>query len=478
MSWSIEGTYFETCSCELMCPCNFSFDHGATYDYCRVTLVFDIREGEIEGTDVSGRTLARDCRHAEGHDRGQLASRDVRRRRRIGRADGEAHGCLRRPDGRPHGRPRTAHRRGTRCRTRADHVVEEGLSHSVRIGDAIDFEVEDIVPFGIETGEPARLTGVFHPVASELTAAEAKRSKISAFGIEYEGKTGLSSRVLLGRLEHVTVATHDGSSRSGRARPRLRGRAHPARTRRVALGARGCRLVVDRTRDEGHGRRPVDRARNRRLVPRRVGRDDGRDDVPLGRADRRALLEAEAHASSRCPALFTSGYLLVWSAVGLLAYLLARSGHQLFGDALAWDRAGRWVAGAILLLAAAYELTPLKDVCLGKCRTPLGFLLGSWRDGLSGAMKMGARHGAWCVGCCWALMASLFALGVMSVVWMAVVAGLIAFEKLIPSRRGSDVWHSGGPPRSRGAHARAPDVLPALTIPGTGSMSQMNQMSP
>ena len=72
-------------------------------------------------------------------------------------------------------------------------VVEEGLSHSVRIGEAIDFEVEDIVPFGIETGEPARLTGVFHPVASELTAAEATRSKISAFGIEYEGKTGLSS---------------------------------------------------------------------------------------------------------------------------------------------------------------------------------------------------------------------------------------------------------------------------------------------
>ena len=72
-------------------------------------------------------------------------------------------------------------------------VVEEGLRHSVRIGDAIDFEVEDIVPFGIETGEPARLVGVFHPAGSELTAAEATRSQISAFGIEYEGKTGLSA---------------------------------------------------------------------------------------------------------------------------------------------------------------------------------------------------------------------------------------------------------------------------------------------
>src|SRR4029079_6674732 len=72
-------------------------------------------------------------------------------------------------------------------------VVEEGLSHSVRIGDAIDFEVEDIVPFGIETGEPARLVGVFHPAGSELTAAEATRSQINAFGIEYDGKTGLSA---------------------------------------------------------------------------------------------------------------------------------------------------------------------------------------------------------------------------------------------------------------------------------------------
>ena len=71
-------------------------------------------------------------------------------------------------------------------------IVEDGLRHSVRIGDAIDFEIEDIVPFGIETGEPVRLVGVFHPVASEFAAAEAKRSKINAFGIQYEGKSGLS----------------------------------------------------------------------------------------------------------------------------------------------------------------------------------------------------------------------------------------------------------------------------------------------
>jgi predicted metal-binding membrane protein len=178
------------------------------------------------------------------------------------------------------------------------------------------------------------------------------------------------------------------------------------------------------------------------------------------------------------PLLFACGYLLVWSAVGFLAYALARVGGALFGNVLRWDNAGRWVAGATLLVAAAYELTPLKDVCLGKCRTPLGFLLGSWRDGFTGATRMGARHGAWCVGCCWALMASLFALGVMSVVWMALIAGLIAFEKLIPWRRVATYGTAAVLLTLGVLMLTAPDVIPALTVPGGGSMSPMNQMSP
>ena len=143
---------------------------------------------------------------------------------------------------------------------------------------------------------------------------------------------------------------------------------------------------------------------------------------------------------------------------------------------LAWDRAGRWVAGATLLVAAVYELTPLKDVCLGKCRSPLGFLLGSWRDGPAGALQMGARHGGWCIGCCWALMASLFALGVMSIAWMAFVAGLIAFEKLIPWRRAATYGTAGVLLVLGVLLLAAPDVLPALTIPGDGGMLQMGQM--
>jgi predicted metal-binding membrane protein len=177
------------------------------------------------------------------------------------------------------------------------------------------------------------------------------------------------------------------------------------------------------------------------------------------------------------PLFFTSGYLLVWSAVGALAFVAATVGGRLFGDVLAWDRAGRWVAGATLVVAAAYELTPLKEVCLGKCRSPLGFLLGAWRDGVSGALRMGARHGAWCVGCCWALMASLFALGVMSLAWMAFIAAVIAVEKLLPWRRAA-TWGTATVLLALGVLLLvAPDAIPGLTTSGSDPMP-MEEMSP
>jgi predicted metal-binding membrane protein len=141
------------------------------------------------------------------------------------------------------------------------------------------------------------------------------------------------------------------------------------------------------------------------------------------------------------------------------------------GDPLAWEHAGRTVAAGTLLVAAGYELTPLKDVCLRKCRSPLGVLLGGWRDGRSGALRMGARNGAWCVGCCWALMASLFALGVMSIVWMALVAGLIAVEKTLPTRRVATYGTAGLLLVLGVLLLVAPDAIPALTVPGTGMAS-------
>jgi predicted metal-binding membrane protein len=165
------------------------------------------------------------------------------------------------------------------------------------------------------------------------------------------------------------------------------------------------------------------------------------------------------------PLVFAAGYLATWAAAGIVAYALFVLGRRWFGDDLTWDGAGQWLAGGTLIVAAIYELTPYKDVCLGKCRSPLGFLVGSWRDGLGGAFEMGARHGAWCVGCCWALMASLFALGVMSLAWMAFVAALIALEKTLPWGR-AVTWGTAAILLVLGVLLLvAPDAIPGLTVP-------------
>ena len=193
MSWKIAGSYFETCSCDVVCPCTASLSLGATHDYCRVVLVFHIKEGEVEGVDVGGLTVAAVADTpkvmTEGNWRLGLFIDD--------RADDEQMEKLTAVYGGQKGGPMemAAAMIGELLGVeRAPfEVVEDGLTHSVKIGDAIDFEIEDIVPFGVETGQPVRLVGVFHPAASEFNAAEAKRSKINAFGIEYEGKTGISA---------------------------------------------------------------------------------------------------------------------------------------------------------------------------------------------------------------------------------------------------------------------------------------------
>ncbi len=176
------------------------------------------------------------------------------------------------------------------------------------------------------------------------------------------------------------------------------------------------------------------------------------------------------------PLLFTSGYLLTWAAAGVVAFAIGAALNSIADGLFAWDRAGRWTAGGTLVGAAVYELTPLKDVCLGKCRSPLGFLLGSWRDGLSGALRMGAKNGAWCVGCCWALMAALFALGIMSVVWMAVIAGLIAFEKTVPWRRVASYGTAAVLLALGLLVLGAPRAIPGLTTPSDAPMEQMSPM--
>jgi predicted metal-binding membrane protein len=179
---------------------------------------------------------------------------------------------------------------------------------------------------------------------------------------------------------------------------------------------------------------------------------------------------ASKSGSPLAPSLFVGGYLLTWTAAGLVAYVVGAVAAG-FEEVLAWDRSGRYLAAGTLVVAAVYELTPLKNVCLSKCRSPLGALLGSWRGGRTGALRMGARNGAWCVGCCWALMASLFALGVMSVSWMALVAGIIAVEKTLPWRRGLTYGTAVLLLGLGVALLVAPEALPGLTIPAGGTMT-------
>ena len=165
--------------------------------------------------------------------------------------------------------------------------------------------------------------------------------------------------------------------------------------------------------------------------------------------------------------LFAIGYLLVWLAAGLLAYALIEGVRSLDLGLLAWDRAGQYVAGGVILGAALYELTPVKARCLRHCRDSR---LLSQRPGALGALAMGVEQGGFCVGCSWALMAALFALGVMSIGWMVLIAVLIAFEKLLPW----EVIPSGATAALLVVLGVAvmffPDQVPGLTIP-------MNTMS-
>jgi len=131
--------------------------------------------------------------------------------------------------------------------------------------------------------------------------------------------------------------------------------------------------------------------------------------------------------------LFTGSYIVLWSATGVLAYLAAAFGDSLAEDSM-WlmNNAGR-IGGAVIALAGVYQLSPLKSTCLGKCRSPMAFILGSWRDGSAGALRMGLEHAVYCLGCCWLLFAILFPLGMMNIAAMAAITALIFAEKSLPA---------------------------------------------
>lgn len=174
--------------------------------------------------------------------------------------------------------------------------------------------------------------------------------------------------------------------------------------------------------------------------------------------------------------VFVAGYLAAWTVYGLVAFGVYRGIVAADIGFLAWDRQGPIVAGGAIAAAGAFELTPLKDACLRHCRSPLHFLLHGWRDGWRGAFVMGAEHGGYCVGCCFGLMLILFALGVMSLVWMGIVAVVILVQKVLPLGRrslaafavflvGVGIWV-----------AAAPGTVPALVQPDQARMQMQMHM--
>jgi predicted metal-binding membrane protein len=175
---------------------------------------------------------------------------------------------------------------------------------------------------------------------------------------------------------------------------------------------------------------------------------------------------------------FVAGYLAAWTAYGLLAYVIFRVLRAAHPGVLAWDRQGPLVAGIAVAAAGAYQLTPLKRACLRHCRTPLHFVMHRWREGGAGAFAMGLEHGAWCLGCCAGLMLVLFAVGVMSLAWMAIVAAVIFAEKVLPLGArltgpialclvGLGVWI-----------AIAASAVPGLTEPGAAHVMTMERAEP
>jgi hypothetical protein len=192
MAWNLEGTYFESCSCETPCPCTVSMSLGADLDYCRVVLAFNVASGDVEGVDVGGTAAAMvvDAPKVmtDGGWKVGLYVSD-------GASDEQTDALGKVFSGQLGGPPAAlAPLLGEflGVERASFDINEEGLLHALKIGDDVDIEIEDIVPFGSESGQPAQLTNIFHPAGSTLTISKATRATVNAFGIEYEGRAGFS----------------------------------------------------------------------------------------------------------------------------------------------------------------------------------------------------------------------------------------------------------------------------------------------
>jgi predicted metal-binding membrane protein len=201
--------------------------------------------------------------------------------------------------------------------------------------------------------------------------------------------------------------------------------------------------------------------------------------MAMGYAERqREARPQEPAARSSATALFATGYLAVWGLLGIAAYAVIEAGRALDGGVLGWNRGGRWVAAGIILAACLYQLTPAKRACLARCRDARSLMISRPSGGLEAGLGAGIRHGVWCVGCCWALMAALFALGAMSLAWMALISVLIAAERLLPWRRLSAGSVAVVLLALGVGVAAAPSRVPMLTIPGSPAAMRTMRMGP
>lgn len=145
-----------------------------------------------------------------------------------------------------------------------------------------------------------------------------------------------------------------------------------------------------------------------------------------------ALVQTRGRSARRVLPAFVSGYGLAWIGYGVVAWSLDRIVRTIAGDALSWTQSGPVAAATVLIVAGCFQVSRLKAECLKHCRTPMGFFARNWREGTFGALAMGVQHGTVCVACCWALMAVMFAVGAMSLTWMALLTVMMMSEKLLP----------------------------------------------
>ena len=172
--------------------------------------------------------------------------------------------------------------------------------------------------------------------------------------------------------------------------------------------------------------------------------------------------------------VFVAAYLLVWTVAGVAAYVGAVVAEMIAAATALSPAAAARIGGGTLIAAGLYQLTPLKNLCLAKCQTPMGFIMTSWRDGKAGALRMGLIHGAYCLGCCWLLFVILFPLGLMNIAAMAVVTLVIFAEKSLPWGRAASRAVAAALVIYGAAVIANPRLLP--TFPGMAGMEMPQDM--